>query len=64
MQSGEIVLVDNYRVLHGRETFEGDRYHAVAWFGDRGPLDPPVEAEEKKGSFMNEMINKYVVDAF
>lgn len=36
MQPGDIVLVDNYRVLHGRENFtnfEGnERKHCVTWF--------------------------------
>ena len=29
-----MLLCDNYRVLHGRDIFEGDRLHAVSWFGD------------------------------
>jgi alpha-ketoglutarate-dependent taurine dioxygenase len=32
MQSGDMLLIDNYRVLHGRDIFEGDRLHAVSWF--------------------------------
>ncbi len=32
MESGDMLLVDNYRVLHGRDIFEGDRLHAVSWF--------------------------------
>merc|ERR1719343_413526 len=32
MEPGDIILIDNYRALHGRETFDGDRYHAVTWF--------------------------------
>ncbi|EOD23467.1 hypothetical protein EMIHUDRAFT_471710 [Emiliania huxleyi CCMP1516] len=34
MQPGEVLLCDNYRVLHGRDIFDGDRLHAVSWFGD------------------------------
>ena len=34
MQAGDVLLCDNYRVLHGRDVFEGDRLHAVSWFGD------------------------------
>merc|ERR1711904_124055 len=26
MEPGDILLIDNYRALHGRETFEGGRY--------------------------------------
>ena len=33
MQPGGVLLCDNYRVLHGRNVFKGDRYHAVSWFG-------------------------------
>ena len=30
MQPGDVLLCDNYRVLHGRDIFDGDRYHAVS----------------------------------
>ena len=32
MQKGDVVLVDNYQVMHGRDVFEGERLHAVTWF--------------------------------
>ena len=32
MSAGDVVLVDNYQVLHGRNVFEGERLHAVTWF--------------------------------
>ena len=32
MQPGDVLLCDNYRVLHGRDVFEGERLHAVTWF--------------------------------
>lgn len=32
MQEGDVVLLDNYKCLHGRNVFEGTRKHAVAWF--------------------------------
>lgn len=32
MEPGDVLLVDNYRALHGRDVFQGERYHAVSWF--------------------------------
>jgi len=32
MQEGDMVLLDNYLVMHGRCPFEGTRKHAVTWF--------------------------------
>jgi len=32
MKAGEVVLLDNYRTMHGRGTFKGSRHNAVAWF--------------------------------
>eukprot|EP00931_Biecheleriopsis_adriatica_P124799 TRINITY_DN9999_c0_g1_i1.p1 TRINITY_DN9999_c0_g1~~TRINITY_DN9999_c0_g1_i1.p1 ORF type:complete len:496 (-),score=129.09 TRINITY_DN9999_c0_g1_i1:79-1530(-) len=32
MQPGDMVLLDNYLVMHGRCPFEGTRLHAVSWF--------------------------------
>eukprot|EP00418_Pyrodinium_bahamense_P001773 CAMPEP_0179015552 /NCGR_PEP_ID=MMETSP0796-20121207/2855_1 /TAXON_ID=73915 /ORGANISM="Pyrodinium bahamense, Strain pbaha01" /LENGTH=491 /DNA_ID=CAMNT_0020711199 /DNA_START=55 /DNA_END=1530 /DNA_ORIENTATION=+ len=32
MQAGDMVLLDNYLVMHGRCPFEGTRKHAVTWF--------------------------------
>eukprot|EP00288_Rhodomonas_lens_P001933 CAMPEP_0177718634 /NCGR_PEP_ID=MMETSP0484_2-20121128/15680_1 /TAXON_ID=354590 /ORGANISM="Rhodomonas lens, Strain RHODO" /LENGTH=425 /DNA_ID=CAMNT_0019230809 /DNA_START=64 /DNA_END=1341 /DNA_ORIENTATION=- len=32
MNEGDVVLVDNYRTMHGRNVFEGIRKHAVTWF--------------------------------
>ena len=32
MQKGDVVLVDNYQVMHGRDVFTGERLHAVTWF--------------------------------
>jgi len=32
MSQGEVVLVDNYQCLHGRDVFTGERLHAVTWF--------------------------------
>lgn len=32
MEPGDVLLIDNYRALHGRDVFQGDRFHAVSWF--------------------------------
>jgi len=32
MEPGDVVLVDNYQCLHGRDVFTGERLHAVTWF--------------------------------
>lgn len=32
MKAGDVVLLDNYRTMHGRGTFKGSRHNAVAWF--------------------------------
>merc|ERR1719382_1118816 len=32
MQKGDVVLLDNYSVQHGRVPFNGTRKHAVTWF--------------------------------
>jgi hypothetical protein len=68
MQPGDVLLCDNYRVLHGRDIFRGDRYHAVAWFGglvkDRPAGFDDENANSKPGDFLNKMVNKFLVDSF
>jgi Taurine catabolism dioxygenase TauD, TfdA family len=32
MNEGDVVLLDNYKCMHGRNVFDGTRKHAVAWF--------------------------------
>ena len=32
MSEGDVVLLDNYKCMHGRNVFDGTRKHAVAWF--------------------------------
>jgi len=32
MNQGDVVLLDNYKCMHGRNVFDGTRKHAVAWF--------------------------------
>jgi len=57
MQAGDVLLCDNYRVLHGRDIFEGDRLHAVSWFGEGQEL----KADRENGDLLNAFINKFVV---
>ena len=35
MRRGDVVLLDSYQVLHGRDVFDGPREHAVVWLADR-----------------------------
>lgn len=32
MSEGDVVLLDNYKCMHGRNVFDGTRKHGVAWF--------------------------------
>ena len=42
MRRGDVVLLDSYQVLHGREPFSGAREHGVMWLTSRdfAPEDP------------------------
>jgi len=61
MEPGDILLIDNYRALHGRETFEGDRYHAVTWFTWKDPAWREGARENTaEASALNKVINKYL----
>jgi hypothetical protein len=65
MKPGDVVFVDNYRMLHGRDIFEGDRTHAVAWFGEQtGGSDRGVKVDTKTGNILNSVLNSYVENAF
>ena len=33
MTEGDVVLLDNYKTMHGRNVFDGTRKHGVSWFG-------------------------------
>jgi len=62
MQKGDVVLLDNYRVLHGRKIFKGERNHAVTWFESCGePLSQGDSQKDKPDDFMNTLINKTLV---
>jgi|AntAceMinimDraft_5_1070358.scaffolds.fasta_scaffold58326_1 hypothetical protein len=66
MVPGEVCLLDNYRMLHGRDVFQGDRNHAVAWFGEQSPKDLAKAASLDRGTSnaFNKMLNNYVENAF
>lgn len=65
MKPGEVCFLDNYRMLHGRDIFEGDREHAVAWFGEQSEEDlRKIEMDRKDGNVLNSMLNNYVENAF
>lgn len=64
MKPGDVVFVDNYRMLHGRDIFKGDRFHAVAWFGEQSEEDKRIALDRKQGNVLNEMLNNYVENAF
>jgi hypothetical protein len=34
MRRGDVVLLDSYQVLHGRDIFDGEREHAVIWLSN------------------------------
>jgi len=57
MEAGDVLLCDNYRVLHGRDVFVGERQHAVSWFGDdsSGPI------AENRNDGLAGFINNFVV---
>lgn len=57
MEPGDVLLVDNYRALHGRDIFQGDRFHAVSWFtwDDEDWRGDERRIIEKNG--LNKMIN-------
>ena len=56
MQKGDVLLCDNYRVLHGRDVFEGDRLHAVSWFGTGGEIAQQSGTTNAIRDFINEVI--------
>ena len=61
MREGDVLLVDNYRMLHGRDVFQGDRMHAVSWFTwpeEAGRRE--AESNTASGNALNRALNKYV----
>ncbi len=59
MEPGDVMLLDNYRALHGRDVFAGDRFHAVTWFTwDKNPEWRGNERRILEKSVLNKMINQ------
>ena len=56
MTEGDVVLLDNYKTMHGRNVFDGTRKHGVAWFeGWEGEeeMKETLAISEKKPFFAN-----------
>lgn len=64
MKPGDVIFVDNYRMLHGRDIFRGDRFHAVAWFGEQTGERRNIDLDRSTGNVLNKMLNNYVENAF
>ena len=48
MTEGDVVLLDNYKCMHGRNVFDGTRKHGVAWFeGWEGEEEMKANAANK-----------------
>ncbi|GMI34034.1 hypothetical protein TrCOL_g3512 [Triparma columacea] len=61
MEPGDVLLVDNYRALHGRDVFGGDRFHAVSWFSwDDNAEWRGEESRMREKDGLNKFVNKYM----
>ena len=55
MTEGDVVLLDNYKCMHGRNVFDGTRKHGVAWFeGWEGEED--MKKAAKSGASQEEAV--------
>eukprot|EP00985_Skeletonema_marinoi_P025524 scaffold18874_cov189-Skeletonema_marinoi.AAC.2 len=53
MTEGDVVLLDNYKCMHGRNVFDGTRKHGVAWFeGWTGEEEMKAKAQQSKQAAM------------
>jgi len=53
MTEGDVVLLDNYKCMHGRNVFDGTRKHGVAWFeGWSGEEEMKVKAQSNRSTTM------------
>eukprot|EP00586_Coscinodiscus_wailesii_P019379 CAMPEP_0172498308 /NCGR_PEP_ID=MMETSP1066-20121228/112014_1 /TAXON_ID=671091 /ORGANISM="Coscinodiscus wailesii, Strain CCMP2513" /LENGTH=428 /DNA_ID=CAMNT_0013271533 /DNA_START=141 /DNA_END=1427 /DNA_ORIENTATION=- len=51
MSEGDVVLLDNYKCMHGRNVFDGTRKHGVAWFeGWEGEEEMKQRVKEQEAS--------------
>lgn len=50
MREGDVVLLDNYKCMHGRNVFDGTRKHGVAWFEGWEGEDEMKEMLQEKAS--------------
>jgi len=54
MTEGDVVLLDNYKTMHGRNVFDGTRKHGVAWFeGWEGEEEMKQQQRQRQGSAQN-----------
>jgi hypothetical protein len=61
MEPGDVLLVDNYRALHGRDVFGGERFHAVSWFSwDDNDEWRGGETRMREKDGINKFVNKYM----
>ena len=64
MVPGDVVLLDSYQVLHGRETFVGPREHAVLWLTTRefaARSGGGAAAAAGGASALSELVNRLAV---
>lgn len=62
MQPGEVVLLDSYQVLHGREPFTGEREHGVMWLCDGvDERDRVAAGPQSTGGVFSSAINRLAV---
>jgi len=52
MTEGDVVLLDNYKCMHGRNVFDGTRKHGVAWFEGWEGEEEMIEKFAKKNEEM------------
>jgi hypothetical protein len=57
MTEGDVVLLDNYKTMHGRNVFDGTRKHGVSWFegweGEEEMMQNMSVKAQKKPFFVN-----------
>ena len=61
MREGDVVLLDSYQVLHGRDTFEGAREHAVLWLTNDGFAGGEAAEAGRPGGTVSDLINRLAV---